>query len=148
MDIEARLRSLESRYRKALSGAIAAKAHYMALLDEPGSTPASIERVRSQWETLDVRRREIAARMGELDDLGQQIDARSLRPALPRVPAPDEKLSHRLRSHDRIIPGTVVKNTAAREPPSCGAATLSVSRVFDFSRLGCSLSLSASLSDL
>jgi hypothetical protein len=75
MDIEARLRSLESRYRKTLSGAIAAKAHYLALLEEPGSTAAAISRARSQWETLDIRKREIAARMGEIEDLEQGIGA-------------------------------------------------------------------------
>jgi hypothetical protein len=55
MDIEARLRSLESRYRKTLSSTIAAKAYYLALLDEPGSTPA--------------------ARMGEVEDLEQHLHA-------------------------------------------------------------------------
>jgi hypothetical protein len=49
MDIEDRLRALESRYRKALSASIGAKAHYLALLDEPNSTPASIKRARVQW---------------------------------------------------------------------------------------------------
>ena len=68
LDIEARLRSLESRYRKTLSGTIAAKAHYLALLDEAGSTPAAIKRARYQWEALDTRKREIAARMGEVED--------------------------------------------------------------------------------
>jgi hypothetical protein len=68
MDIEDRLRALESRYRKALSASIGAKAHYLALLDEPKSTPASIKRARIQWETLDARRRELAGRMGEIED--------------------------------------------------------------------------------
>lgn len=75
MDIEARLRSLESRYRKTLSGTIAAKAHYLALLEEPGSTPAAIKQARSHWETLDIRKREIAARMGEVEDREQGIHA-------------------------------------------------------------------------
>jgi hypothetical protein len=75
MDIEARLRSLESRYRKTLSSTIAAKAHYLALLDEPGSTPAAIKRAHSRWETLDIRKREIAARMGEVEDLEQHLHA-------------------------------------------------------------------------
>jgi hypothetical protein len=61
MDIEDRLRALESRYRKALSASIGAKAHYLAGLDEPNSTPES-------RETLDARRRELAGRMGKLED--------------------------------------------------------------------------------
>jgi hypothetical protein len=68
MDIEDRLRALESRYRKALSASIGAKAHYLARLDEPNSTPAAIKRARVQWETLDGRRRELAGRMGEIED--------------------------------------------------------------------------------
>jgi hypothetical protein len=68
MDIEDRLRALESRYRKALSASIGAKAHYLARLDEPNSTPAFIKRARTQWETLDARRRELAGRMGKLED--------------------------------------------------------------------------------
>ena len=73
MDIEKRLRTLESRYRQTLSAAIAAKALYLALLDAPGSTPAAIKQARSRWETLAVRKREIAARMGEVEDLEQQF---------------------------------------------------------------------------
>ena len=73
MDIETRLRALESRYRKTLNSAIAAKALYLALLDEPGSTPAAIKHARSRWQTLDVRKREIAARMGEVEELEQQL---------------------------------------------------------------------------
>jgi hypothetical protein len=73
MNIEAQLRSLESRYRHALSATVAAKARYLALLDEPRSTPASVARARQQWETVDVRKREIAARMGEIEDLEQKL---------------------------------------------------------------------------
>jgi hypothetical protein len=75
MDTEARLRALESRYRRALSASVAAKAHYLALLDEPGSTPASIKRARQQWETLDARKRGIAARMGDIEVLEQHLTA-------------------------------------------------------------------------
>lgn len=56
-------------------GAIAAKAHYLALLDEPGSTPIAIKRARLRWETLEIRKREIASRMGEVEDLEQRIHA-------------------------------------------------------------------------
>jgi hypothetical protein len=68
VNIEDRLRALESRYRKALSASIGAKAHYLTRLDEPNSTPASIKRARIQWETLDARRRELAGRMGEIEE--------------------------------------------------------------------------------
>ena len=69
MDIESRLRALESRYRKALNTAMTAKAHYLALLDEPNSRPEAISRARQQWEAQEARKREIAARMGEVEDL-------------------------------------------------------------------------------
>ncbi len=69
MDIEVRLRALESRYRQALTASIAAKAHYLALLDDPSSVPASIKRARLQWEAFTIRKREIAARMGEIEEL-------------------------------------------------------------------------------
>jgi hypothetical protein len=36
-------------------------------------TPASVARARQQWETLEVRKRAIAARMGEIDDLKQKL---------------------------------------------------------------------------
>jgi hypothetical protein len=73
MDIEARLRALESRYRQALSASIAAKAHYLALLDEPSSTAVAVKRARQQWDNLDARKRGIAARMGEIDDLERDL---------------------------------------------------------------------------
>jgi hypothetical protein len=37
MDIEARLRVQEARNRQALSASVAAKTHYLALLDDPRS---------------------------------------------------------------------------------------------------------------
>jgi hypothetical protein len=69
MDIEVRLRKLESRYRAALSATVAAKANYLALAGEPSATPAAVERAKSHWQTLDSRRRTIAAQMGELEAL-------------------------------------------------------------------------------
>jgi hypothetical protein len=73
MDIDALLRALEVRYRHALSASVSAKAHYLALRDEPSSTPASIQRARQQWEKLDARKREIAAGMGEAEDREQNF---------------------------------------------------------------------------
>jgi hypothetical protein len=67
MDIEVRLRKLESRYRLALSATIAAKARYLAILDEPGATPAAVERTLRHWQQLDSQRRAITARMAEVE---------------------------------------------------------------------------------
>ncbi len=68
MDMESRLRKLESRYRAALGATVAAKAHYLALAGEPSATPAAIERARAHWQQLEARKRGIAARMGEVED--------------------------------------------------------------------------------
>jgi hypothetical protein len=69
MDIEARLRKLEARYRGALSAAVAAKANYLALAGEPSATPYAIERAKALWLEFDMRKRGIAAQMGELEAL-------------------------------------------------------------------------------
>jgi hypothetical protein len=69
MDIEARLRKLESRYRAALSAAVAAKAHYLALAGEPSATPTAIERAKSRWQQLESGKKAIAARMDEVERL-------------------------------------------------------------------------------
>ena len=68
MDIKARIHLLELRYRQAISSAVVAKANYLALLDAPGSAAASVRRARLHWQTLDTRKREIAARLGETQD--------------------------------------------------------------------------------
>jgi hypothetical protein len=68
VDIEVLLRAVESRYRQALSAAVTAKARYLALLDDPRSTPASTQHARRRWEQLDARRHEIAMRMGDAED--------------------------------------------------------------------------------
>ncbi len=67
-DIEVRLHRLEVRYRAALSGAVVAKAHYLALVGEPSAMPAAIERAKLQWLKVDAHKRALAARMGELED--------------------------------------------------------------------------------
>ena len=69
MDIEARLRKLESRYRTALSAAVAAKAHYLALAGEPSATPAAVERASALWKQLESRKRTLAAQTGGLEAL-------------------------------------------------------------------------------
>jgi hypothetical protein len=69
MDIEARLRKLESRYRGALNAAVGAKANYLALAGEAGAAPAAIERARARWQQLETVKRSISAQMGELEAL-------------------------------------------------------------------------------
>ncbi len=65
---KARLHRLEVRYRAALSGAVVAKAQYLALAGEPSAMPAAIERAKLQWLKVDAHKRAIVARMGELED--------------------------------------------------------------------------------
>ena len=75
MDIEARLTQLESRYRRALSATVAAKAHYFCLATQPGVTRATIDRAKYNWQKLDAHKRAIAARMGEIEELDQATNA-------------------------------------------------------------------------
>jgi hypothetical protein len=67
MDIEARIRKLEVRYRAALSAAVAAKAHYLSLAGEASSTPLAIEHARLHWQQFESRKKLIAARMDEVE---------------------------------------------------------------------------------
>jgi hypothetical protein len=73
MDIEARLRDLESRYRSTLSSAVAAKARFLALEGEASSAPAAIMRARSAWENLEARKAGIAAQIHALEELAQTL---------------------------------------------------------------------------
>jgi len=69
MDIEVRFRKLESRYRTALSAAVAARANYLALAGVSGVTPAAVERAKSLWQQIEFRKRIIVAKMAELEAL-------------------------------------------------------------------------------
>jgi hypothetical protein len=69
VDIEARLRKLESLYRAAVGATVAAKANYFALADEPGSTLYAIERAKTLWQRLDARKCAIAVQLGEIEEL-------------------------------------------------------------------------------
>ena len=69
MQMDDRLSALESRYRAVLGAAVAAKAHYLALLDEPSANAESRARARQRWENLLAKKQGIAARLGELEDL-------------------------------------------------------------------------------
>jgi hypothetical protein len=69
MDIEGRLRQLERHYRSTLSGAVAAKAAYLALLGEPSALPPAVERAKARWEQLVALKRGIAHEMAQLEEL-------------------------------------------------------------------------------
>ena len=75
MDIEVQLRKLESRYRVALSGAVAAKAHYLALRSEPSAARRDVEQAEIQWQAFESRKRALAARMGEIEELDPDVTA-------------------------------------------------------------------------
>jgi hypothetical protein len=73
MDIETELRRLETGYRVALSGCVAAKAAYLAQSDSVGATPASLARAHREWLRLDQRRRALARAMSELEAMEQAV---------------------------------------------------------------------------
>ncbi|HEY0749416.1 MAG TPA: hypothetical protein VGD63_22130 [Steroidobacteraceae bacterium] len=73
MDIEARLRDLESRYRSTLSSTVAAKARYLALEGDCSATAAAIVRSKSAWENLEARKAGIAAQIHALEELVQTL---------------------------------------------------------------------------
>ncbi len=75
MDIEVELRRLESRYRVALSGTVAAKAHYLALRSEPSAARRDVEQAEIQWKAFESRKRSLAARMGEVEELDRDVIA-------------------------------------------------------------------------
>ncbi len=63
MDVDSRLRRVESRYRAALSAAGAAQARYFALAGEHNASAAAIERASNRWKELVARKRSIAERI-------------------------------------------------------------------------------------
>ena len=75
MDIEDRLKKLQSLFTYALSGAVAAKARYLAVLAEPGSTPAAVAKAKMAWQQLEARKTAIIARMVELEELVEEVAA-------------------------------------------------------------------------
>ena len=80
MDIEDRLKRLQSLFTYALSGAVAAKARYLALRGDLSSTPAAVARAKMTWQQLEARKTAIIARMVALEELEQadvpeQLDA-------------------------------------------------------------------------
>lgn len=71
MDIEDRLKRLQSLFTHALSGAVAAKARYLALRGDQSSTPAAIARAKMAWQQLEARKTAIISRMVALEELDQ-----------------------------------------------------------------------------
>ena len=71
MDIEDRLKRLQSLFTHALSGAVAAKARYLALRGDLSSTPAAIARAKMAWQQLEARKTAIISRMVAMEELDQ-----------------------------------------------------------------------------
>ena len=68
MNIEGRLRQLESNYRAALSATVVAKADYLALAGDPSALPAAVKRAKARWQQFDSRKQTIVAEMSELEE--------------------------------------------------------------------------------
>lgn len=71
MDIEDRLKKLQTIFTYAFSGAVTAKSRYLALVGERGVTPAAVARAKLEWRQLEARKTAIIARMVELEELEQ-----------------------------------------------------------------------------
>lgn len=71
MDIEDRLKRLQSLFSFALSGAVAAKARYLALRGDRSQTPVTVARAKMTWHQLEARKTAIIARMVALEELEQ-----------------------------------------------------------------------------
>jgi cell division protein FtsB len=88
VDIEDRLKRLQSLFSYALSGAVAAKARYLAVRDDPSSMPAGVARAKMTWQQLEARKTAIIAHMVALEDL-EQIKAPEQTEALVQEVARD-----------------------------------------------------------
>jgi hypothetical protein len=71
VDIEDRLKRLQSLFTHALSGAVAAKARYLAVRGDLSSTPAAVARAKMAWQQLEARKTAIISRMVALEELDQ-----------------------------------------------------------------------------
>jgi hypothetical protein len=72
MDIEERLKKLQSLFTYAQSGSMTAKANYIALLREPQPKAADVVRAKLTWQQFEARKTAIIARMVELEELEQE----------------------------------------------------------------------------
>ncbi len=68
MDIEDRLKRLQSLFTHVLSNTVTAKARYLSLQGEPSSTPAAIARAKVLWQQLESQKTAIIARMVSLEE--------------------------------------------------------------------------------
>ncbi len=94
MDIEDRLKRLQSLFTYALSGAVAAKARYLALRGDLGATPAAAARAKMAWQQLEARKTAIISRMVALEELEQ----------LERWKLPKTQRRRSERSHESTPP--------------------------------------------
>ena len=60
------LQALQRRYRAALSGAVVAKARYLAQVGEAFATAITIERARWRWQRIEACRARLAAEISKL----------------------------------------------------------------------------------
>lgn len=74
VDIEDRLKRLQSLFTYALSGAVAAKTRYLALRGDLSATPAAVARAKMAWQQLEARKTAIISRMVALEEL-EQLEA-------------------------------------------------------------------------
>ena len=72
MENQERLRHLESRRRDVLGMAVVAKARYIALNGELSSTPAAIERARTEWQNLEAKKVAVAYQIRRLQELTEE----------------------------------------------------------------------------
>lgn len=69
MDIEDRLKRLQSLFTYALSGSVTAKSRYLAIAADQSSTPAAVARAKLAWQQLEARKTAIIARMVMLEEI-------------------------------------------------------------------------------
>jgi hypothetical protein len=75
MDIEDRLKKLQSLFTYALSGAVAAKSRYLAIAADPSSTPAAVARAKLAWQQMEARKTAIIGRMVMLEEIEEHAVA-------------------------------------------------------------------------
>ncbi len=72
MDVEDRLKRLQTLFSYALSGSVAAKSRYLAVLGDRSQTPAAVARAKMTWQHLEARKTAIIARMVALEELEEE----------------------------------------------------------------------------
>jgi hypothetical protein len=87
VDIEDKLKKLQTMFSYALSGAVAAKARYLALRGDLSATAAAIAKARMVWQQLEARKTALISRMVALEELEQ----------MARLEAPEAMQAH---AHD------------------------------------------------